>query len=131
VGLMTQLSLAAPFGTYFVRVRARNPCGLGPPSNEVMVVIGCSGPPSAPSNLTVTVTGRAVSLSWPAASGQPSSYLLQVGSASGASNLFNADVGNLLSLSAIVPPGTFFIRVRARSACGASGPSIERMVVVP
>src|SRR5262249_34073886 len=28
-----------PAGTYFVRVRARNGCGLGPPSGEIEVVV--------------------------------------------------------------------------------------------
>jgi hypothetical protein len=37
--LDTSISGTAPPGTYFVRVRARNVCGLGSPSNEVQLVL--------------------------------------------------------------------------------------------
>ncbi len=35
----TSVSGAAPSGTYFVRVRAQNACGLSGPSNQVVVVV--------------------------------------------------------------------------------------------
>ena len=85
----------------------------------------------APANLTATVAGNVVTLLWPAATGQPASYLVEVGSATGLSNLANVDVGNQLTLSASAPRGTYFVRVRARNACGTSGPSVEQTVVVP
>jgi predicted phage tail protein len=131
VGLTTQFATPAPAGTYFVRVRARNACGLGPASNEVTLVVGCPGPPAAPSDLTFTVSGPVVTLSWPAAAGQPTSYVVEAGSASGSSNLVNVDVGNRLTISANALPGTYFVRVRARNQCGTSAPTIERTVVVP
>jgi hypothetical protein len=131
VGLATQLSAQAPPGVYFIRIRARNACGLGPASQEERVVVGCLGPPTAPASLVVTVVSRNVTLSWPAATGEPESYLVEAGSASGAANLANLDVGNNLAVSANAPPGTYFVRVRARNACGISGPTIERTVVVP
>ena len=37
VGAATGLSVAAPPGRYFVRVRARNAIGISPPSNEVVI----------------------------------------------------------------------------------------------
>jgi hypothetical protein len=131
LGLTTQFATLAPPGVYFVRVRARNGCGLGPASNEVTLIVGCQAAPSPPPNLTATVVGRVVTLSWPAAAGQPTSYLVEAGLSSGASNVANVDVGTLLTLSANAPPGAFFVRVRARNACGTSGPSIEQTVVVP
>jgi hypothetical protein len=72
-----------------------------------------------------------VVLGWSAASGEPAGYSIEAGSAPGASDLANVDVGNQLSFAADAPPGTSFVRVRARNACGTSGPSVERTVVVP
>lgn len=39
-GALSQLTVAAPPGVYFVRVRARNNCGLSGPSNEQRIVVG-------------------------------------------------------------------------------------------
>jgi hypothetical protein len=37
------LSATAPSGTYFVRIRGRNACGTGTPSNEITVTVGSPG----------------------------------------------------------------------------------------
>jgi hypothetical protein len=47
------LSGTAGPGVYFVRVRARNPAGIGPPSNEVVVTI-----PGAEPGVTLTFQPR-------------------------------------------------------------------------
>jgi hypothetical protein len=39
LGAATTISTIAPPGTYFARMRARNGCGLGPASNEIVVTI--------------------------------------------------------------------------------------------
>ena len=39
VGGGTTISTVAPPGVYFARMRGRNGCGLGPPSNEIVVTI--------------------------------------------------------------------------------------------
>jgi hypothetical protein len=39
VGALTRLSTVAPPGRYYARIRARNACGPGAPSNEIIVVI--------------------------------------------------------------------------------------------
>jgi hypothetical protein len=39
VGPQTQLTVAAPAGRYYVRVRARNPYGFSTPSQEVIVLV--------------------------------------------------------------------------------------------
>jgi hypothetical protein len=39
VGAGTTLTAMAPPGVYYARIRARNACGLGPASNEIVVTI--------------------------------------------------------------------------------------------
>jgi hypothetical protein len=39
IGALTSLTVAVPRGTYFVRVRAQNACGVGPTSAERVVVV--------------------------------------------------------------------------------------------
>jgi hypothetical protein len=127
----TSIAVNAPPGVYFVRVRARLDTLTGPPSNEVTVSVGGScTPPAAPASLTSSVSGAAVTLAWSPASGA-ARYVIEAGSSPGASDLANIDTGSsAASFSATAPPGTYFVRVRARNACGTSAPSAERIVVV-
>jgi hypothetical protein len=39
LGSTTSLGTLAPPGQYYARLRARNACGIGPPSNEIVVTI--------------------------------------------------------------------------------------------
>jgi hypothetical protein len=117
-----------PFGSYFVRVRARNGSGLSAPGNEVLLVVGQScAVPAAPTNLRSCTGGTTLNLTW---TGTPSatSYILEAGSSPGASNLSASDIGPGTSLTATAPPGTYYIRLRAKSACGASSVSNEIIV---
>jgi hypothetical protein len=113
-----------------VRVRARNGSVIGGPSNEVVVnVTGtCTAPPT-PGGLTHTINGSSVQLAWQAAAGA-TSYVLEAGSTSGSNNLLVSDTGNVTTLGATAAPGTYFVRIRARNACGSSAPSNEVVVVV-
>jgi hypothetical protein len=133
VGLTAQFATPAPPGVYYVRIRARNACGVGPASNEVLVLIGqaCTTPPTAPPTFTASLAGQVLTLAWAAAGAQPASYIIEAGTASGAANIATLDRGSQLSFVTTVPPGAYFIRVRARNACGIGPASIERMVVVP
>ena len=133
--LTTFTATGVAAGTYYVRVRAvDSSVTAGPPSNEVVVVVGGSGcvPPGAPTGLTTTTnTGGTVGLRWNAASGVPTSYGLEAGSAPGTANLANTDVGAVTTFTATgVGPGTYFVRVRAKNACGTSAPSNEVTIVV-
>ncbi len=89
--------------------------------------------PGTPTSLVATVTGRAVTLTWAPAAGDPAtSYVLEAGSAVGLSDLANADTGSPRATLAAtdVPPGTYVMRVRTRSAAGTSAPSNEVLVNV-
>ena len=83
----------------------------------------------APSGFTATVAGAAVNLSWQPAPGA-TSYRLRAGTAPGASNAFDGNVGAVTSLVATAPNGTYFVRVQGVSSLGESGPSNEVRVDV-
>jgi len=85
--------------------------------------------PSAPGTLSFSITGRTVALAWGAAS-SAAAYMLEAGNAPAAANILNADVGAALSIGGPVPPGTYYVRVRARSSCGQVGPASNEIVVV-
>ena len=126
------LSATAPAGRYYVRVRAGSTCGVGSASNEIVLDVpsGC-GVPTAPGTLSFSRVGRTVSLAWGAAA-SASSYVLEGGYAPGAVNAAVLDMGPALSVGGAVPPGTYYVRVRGRNACGQLGPaSNEVTLVVP
>lgn len=124
-------------GTYFVRVRGMNGEAIGPASNEVRLTVSassgpCYGAPGAPSNLARAVSGSTVTLAWNAGTGSPSSYVIEAGSSAGLSDLANFDTGGTsTTLRATgVGRGNYRVRVRARNACGISGPSNEVLASV-
>jgi hypothetical protein len=129
-----------PPGTYYVRVRGRDASGTGPASNEVTVVV--TGPggqpgPCQPRNLAATVIGSDVVLSWdepPGAGSQCGSnrYLIQVGSAPGASDLAQVSTVGLIPSYGVtgLSPGTFYVRVRSQGPTTLSTPSNEVVVTV-
>jgi hypothetical protein len=134
VGNVTSLkAVNVPNGSYFVRVFAVNGSGESAASNEVRVDVGVAGPcspPAAPSNLSRTVNGSLVSLNWNATAGA-TSYVVEAGSASGLANLAVIDTGSgVPGLMANAPPGTYFVRVRAKNGCGLSAPSAQITVQV-
>jgi hypothetical protein len=123
-------------GAYYVRVRARNAAGTGAVSNEAILVVGsgvCTGPPTAPANLTAVVSGSTVNLRWNGGGGNPASYIVEAGSSPGLSNLANSDTGSAVtSLTAPgVGRGVYYVRVRGKNGCGAGAASNEIVVVVP
>lgn len=106
-------------------------------------VIGCSAvlalaaamaaiaqAPPPPTGLSAQVAGNVVTAFWNPSPGAVN-YLVQVGTAPGASNLFSGTVGNTTTASGAVPPGTYFWRVMAIGPSGAaSGPSAEDQFTV-
>jgi hypothetical protein len=128
---------AVPNGVYYVHVRAVNIEGTSNASNEVIVVVpggtpGCAAPPEAPRNLAGTVSSGLVTLAWtPAPTGcAATGYAVQAGSAPGLSNIAVINVGNVTTLSATAPPGTYYVRVIALNAAGGSQPSAEIALTV-
>jgi hypothetical protein len=120
----TQLVAAGvPAGRYFVRVRAATAEGISGYSNEVDVRVGCGAALVAPQSLAGSVNGLAVSLSWTPVTGA-SGYVVEAGSAPGLANLAALPTA-ATSLSGAVPAGTYYVRVRALSACGVGDASNE------
>ncbi len=129
----TTLDTTAPPGTYFLRVKAANACGTGAASSEVFFTIGSGSTfPGSPSNLSATVAGSSVSLSWtaPTVGSPPTGYVLEAGSANGLADLARVMLGPATTFSSgPVPPGTYYVRVRAVNAAGI-GPLSSGVVVV-
>jgi endonuclease/exonuclease/phosphatase family metal-dependent hydrolase len=125
-----------PAGTYYVRVRAVAADGESGPSNEVVLSVGaarpqaCAAPPSAPSNLTAVVTGSFVTLSWtPSVGCAAITYVLQAGSAPGASDLAIAHLGGATTVSASAPDGVYYVSVAAISAYGTAVSDSATLVI--
>jgi hypothetical protein len=131
VGNVTSLGATAPAGTYYVRVRGQNACGSGGASNEVVVTLpgGCA-PPGVPGTLTYSKAGSIVTLAWGIPSGGATSGQLSVGGSPGASNILVTEVSGL-GLTTVAPPGTYYVRLRARNACGLGPATNEIVVTVP
>jgi hypothetical protein len=129
---------AVPNGVYYVRARALNLDGTSGVSNEVIVVVpaaggSCPAPPNAVTALTSSVTGSTVMLSWtPAPTGcAPTGYAVLAGSAAGLSDVAVINVpAGMTSLTAVAPPGTYFVRVVALNAFGGGAMSSELVVSV-
>lgn len=116
-------------GLYHVRVRALNAAGTSDASNEITVAVGCAGPPAPPVGFAVTVRGHEVTLSWGAVAGA-TAYQVEAGSGPGAADIALIPTGSP-GLAGVVPPNTYFVRVRAENACGAGAASEEIVVPVP
>ncbi len=137
-GAGTSFSAAGvPDGTYWLRVRGSNAAGAGLPSEDLGVVIssagGCVGLPYGPVLLTPAISGSQVSLSWEAPGGPvaPVSYVLYAGSAPGRSDLAAFDLASAATaFSATAPPGTYFLRVAGRSACGVGAMSADAVAAI-
>ena len=120
-----------PPGTYWVRVRGVNASGAGPATSDVAITVAPPALPPAPTGLTATVVQRTVQLWWTPPAGGASGYVLEAGYAPG---LANAAVARTVApgvLATGVPPGVYYVRVRAVTAAGAGPLSDEIVVTVP
>jgi hypothetical protein len=124
---------AVPPGVYYVRVHAQYDGRVGPPSEELEVAVGVPHPPV---NLSADVAGSDVTLRWaPGSNGADARithYVVEAGYSPGASNAAAGSVGTLTAIRVTaVPPGTYYVRVRAAHGALVSPPSNEIVVVVP
>ena len=119
-----------PDGTYFVRVRALRNDVVGPPSNEVQVIVAACPLPAAPGGLQRVGSGNTVVLTWTAAAGA-TSYVVEAGSSQGAANLASFNTGGAISITTGAPNGVYYVRVRGLNGCGLSPPTNELVVMVP
>ena len=128
----TSFSAAVPNGTYFLRMRASYPSGPSAPSNEVQVTVGCSVAPPTPTGFAHTVgPGGAVHFSWSAPATAVAAYQLEAGASQGSAGLAIVPLpGSATSFDAVAPPGVYFVRLRARNACGTSAATSEAVVSV-
>ena len=126
---------SVPPGFYFLRVRSKFGGVLSATTAEAMINVGnVPAPPSPPQALSSSVVGATVTFTWAApAIGTPTSYVLEAGSAPGLSNLAVFDTGTTATMLVVpgVPPGAYYVRLRARNAQGNGVSSTERLVVVP
>ena len=120
-----------PTGPYFVRVRARTVLGWSEATDERF--FWSTGLPVGPLMYPPAVDVHGVGLAWqPPPHGQVSSYELLAGSTPGASDLVRHPLGNVTQVFvADVPPGVYYVRVRATTAAGVTSLSNEVVVVVP
>lgn len=133
VGLSTRVAGALAPGTYYIRVRGVGANGAGAASSEVIATVpSTSTPPATPGTLSASVSGGVVTLSWSAAAGNATSYVIEAGTAAGLTNIGALPTGHLdTTWSVPAPAGTYFVRVRAANAFGLSPATNELTVVVP
>lgn len=132
LGNVTSLNASAPTGTYYVRVRATNASGQSDPTPTIGIEVGCTAPPGPVPWFGVDVEGSNVSLAWDRPSGNVARYLLEVGSASGRSDILTLPIAvptTHLDVAA-VPPGAYFLRMKAANSCGTGAASSETSIVV-
>jgi hypothetical protein len=139
----TQAS-AAPVATTWSCFAARAPQSLGIfgsasvetscASRARVVETAAITAPGAPTNLTSSVNGGTVTLTWgaPTSVDPASSYVIEAGATAGSTNIAVFDTLSSATSFTVsgVPAGTYFVRVRARNSAGTSSTSNEVVVIV-
>jgi hypothetical protein len=127
VGNVLRVSADLPRGRYYARVRAANAGGMSAYSNLTSFRVGTRL--VSPSGFTVRWIGTEAVLTWTQPAGaspdeQPTSYVIEAGSAPGRSDAGAIDVGRVTTFRTRVPAGRrYFVRVRGVSEAGESEPT--------
>lgn len=89
---------------------------------------GAPQPPGAPQAPLVMLNGNQATFSWtpPLTGNGPTRYVVSAGSQLGAADYGSFDVGLETGISAVVGPGTYFVRVRAENPIGASASTADQ-----
>ena len=127
----TAFSIAAPTGTFYVHVQARNAFGTSAPSAALRVDVQPQAP-EPPLATTAVVSGGRVRIQWqgPPRGWPAERYRLEAGTAMGLVDVGTLDVAGL-SFDGAVPPGRYYVRVRAVNAHGTSVPGDDVVIDVP
>jgi len=136
-GATSVVQAHVPPGTYFLRVRAFDAFGPGPPSATVPLLMTdegrCVTPPAAPTLDAPTVAGSTVMLSWQKAVGGGPVDRYVVGAGRRTQSLDAAFIDTRSPSTAFTTeagPGVYFVRVAGVNGCGIGAPSNEIGVVV-
>jgi hypothetical protein len=108
-----------------IAVFANRPIG----SKRIYSLLIPTGVPDRPPAPSFNVSGNLLTLSWSDSLGALE-YIVEAGSASGLCDVYNASVGQLLSVTGRAPTGRYFVRLRARNAVGVSAASNEVVIDV-
>ena len=127
-GTTTTLSATVQNGSFFARVRARTPDAESVVSNEVGFAIGkrgCGRPPKTPTDLEGSIASGVATIAWKRAA-RATSYVLQIGTAAGRSDLFDGNVGATpVTTARVLTHSSIYVRVIGVNACGRSAASAE------
>jgi hypothetical protein len=125
-GSLTRVTVNAPPGIYYTRLRATAGGNRSAPSSEQVVRVGAASAPAvAPTALRVAVAGSDVAFNWTLPAGPWTDFVLEAGTSPGSKNIVaNYPVGSSTAFVVRgVPVGTYFARLRARAGATVSPPS--------
>lgn len=116
------LTAPAPPGRYVARVRALAGTATSLPTADVSFAVGPPDVPGAPLDLTAIMRPPFLHLAWtPPSTGAPLQYLLEAGTAPGASDLGALPLPGSIRSFVVDPPDTrIWVRLVAVSAAGRS-----------
>ena len=134
-----QRMVAAPLAAglaYWIRVRAGNAAGFGPASPDVTITLmpttQCQAPPAVPlpPDISLALAGATrtatVALATPFVTEPVTAFIIDLGSASGRSDIASIAVAAAPQVSGPIMPGRlYFLRLRSKNACGTSAASAE------